>query len=291
MKELVIISGKGGTGKTTLTASFAALAKNKVLADTDVDAPDLHLILSPEIKHEELFKGGHYAVIRQEDCTACGTCRELCRFEAISEDFKVNPIDCEGCGVCVHFCPVKAIDFPQRVCGKWFISETRFGPMVHAQLDIAQENSGLLATLVRQQAKILAQDKNLELILVDGPPGIGCPVIASITGATCVLIVTEPTPSGLHDLERVWQLARGHFGIPCLACVNKYDLNPEMTEKIEQFCQQNEIKLVGKIPFDPKVTEAVVNGKAIVEDDTKTASIVASMWEEVYNYLNKIGSN
>ncbi|MCD6319723.1 MAG: P-loop NTPase [Candidatus Desulfofervidaceae bacterium] len=288
MKELVIISGKGGTGKTTITASFAALAEDKVLADTDVDAPDLHLILSPDVKHEESFKGGHYAVINQEECIACGECRKLCRFEAISEDYKINPIDCEGCGVCVHFCPVEAIDFPQRVCGKWFISETRFGPMVHAQLDIAQENSGLLATLVRQQAKNLAEDKGLDLIIVDGPPGIGCPVIATVTGASAVMIVTEPSPSGLHDLERVWQLAFKHFGIPCMTCINKFDLNLEMAERIEKFCQQNNIALMGKVPFDPKVTEAVVNGKAIVEYDTSTANIVAQMWEKVYTYLQTL---
>lgn len=288
MKELVVISGKGGTGKTTITASFAALAKDKVLADTDVDAPDLHLILSPDVKHEEPFKGGHYAVINQEECIVCGECRKLCRFGAINEDYEINPIDCEGCGVCVHFCPVEAIDFPQRVCGKWFISETRFGPMVHAQLDIAQENSGFLATLVRQQAKILAEDRGLDLIIVDGPPGIGCPVIASVTGASAVMIVTEPTPSGLHDLERVWQLAFKHFSIPCMACINKFDLNLEMAEKIEKFCQQNDIVLTGKIPFDPKVTEAVVNGKAIVEYDTPTANIVAQMWEKVYTYLQTL---
>jgi len=288
MKELVIVSGKGGTGKTTLTANFAALAKDKVLADTDVDAPDLHLLLAPEVKHKELFKGGHYAVINQEECIACEKCRELCRFKAIAEDYKVNSIDCEGCGVCVHFCPVGAIDFPQRVCGKWFISETRFGPMVHAQLDIGRENSGLLATLVRQQAKILAQDRNLNLIIVDGPPGIGCPVIASVTGASAVMIVTEPTPSGLHDLQRVWQLAFGHFGIPCMACINKFDLNLKMTERIEMFCHQNEIALTGKIPFDPKVTEALVNGKAIVECDIPTANIVAQIWEKVYACLQML---
>lgn len=285
MKELVIVSGKGGTGKTTITAAFAALAKDKVLADTDVDAPDLHLLLAPKIKHEESFKGGHYAIIDKEKCIQCGECRELCRFDAISEEFEIDPIDCEGCGVCVHFCPEKAIEFPQRTCGKWFISDSRFGPLVHAQLDIAQENSGLLATLVRQQAKIIAQEKGYDLIIVDGPPGIGCPVIATITGASVVMIVTEPTPSGLHDLERVWQLAFKHFGIPCLACINKFDLNLPMTQKIEEFCPQNNIILTGKIPFDPKVTQALVNGKTLIEYQTFTAPIVAQMWEKVYKFL------
>ena len=285
MKELVIISGKGGTGKTTLTAAFAALAKDKVIADTDVDAPDLHLILSPQIKHEEPFKGGHYAIIDKEKCIQCGECRELCRFHAINEEFEINPIDCEGCGVCVHFCPQEAINFPQRTCGKWFISETRFGPMVHAQLDIGQENSGLLATLVRQQAKIIAEDRGYDLIIVDGPPGVGCPVIASVTGASVVMIVTEPSPSGLHDLERVWQLAFKHFGIPCLACINKFDLNPTFSEKIETFCKKNQITLVGKIPFDPKVTEAVVQAKTVIEIKASVTSLVAQMWEKIYKHL------
>ncbi|HDD44937.1 MAG TPA: 4Fe-4S dicluster domain-containing protein [Candidatus Desulfofervidus auxilii] len=285
MKELVIISGKGGTGKTTLTAAFAALAKDKVIADTDVDAPDLHLILSPQIKHEEPFKGSHYAIIDKEKCIQCGECRKLCRFHAINEEFEINPIDCEGCGVCVHFCPQEAINFPQRTCGKWFISETRFGPMVHAQLDIGQENSGLLATLVRQQAKIIAEDRGYDLIIVDGPPGVGCPVIASVTGASVVMIVTEPSPSGLHDLERVWQLAFKHFGIPCLACINKFDLNPTFSEKIETFCKKNQITLVGKIPFDPKVTEAVVQAKTVIEIKASVTSLVAQMWEKIYKHL------
>jgi len=285
MKELVIVSGKGGTGKTTLTAAFAALANEKVIADTDVDAPDLHLVLSPQIKHEEPFKGGHYAVIDKEKCIQCGECRELCRFNAINEEFEINPIDCEGCGVCVYFCPEKAIDFPQRICGKWFISETRFGPMVHAQLDIGQENSGLLATLVRQQAKILAEDYKYDLIITDGPPGVGCPAIATMTGASVVMIVTEPSPSGLHDLKRVWQLAFKHFGIPCLVCINKFDLNFTMSEEIETFCKENEIPLIGKIPFDPKVTDAIVQGKTIIEARASVASLVAQIWERIYKYL------
>jgi MinD superfamily P-loop ATPase len=285
MKELVILSGKGGTGKTTLTAAFAGLSKNKVLADTDVDAPDLHLLLRPEIKHEELFKGGHYAVIDKQRCIQCGECQKLCRFDAISEEFEIDPIDCEGCGVCVHFCPEEAIDFPQRTCGKWFISQTRFAPLVHAQLDVGEENSGLLATLVRQQAKILAKENGYDLVIVDGPPGIGCPVIASVTGASAVLIVTEPSPSGLHDLERIWQLAFKHFGIPCLVCINKFDLYMQMTEKIEAFCQKNSIFLTPKISFDQKVVEALVNGKTLIEYQTRASATVAQIWQKVYQFL------
>ena len=288
MKELVIISGKGGTGKTSLIASFAALSKNKGLADTDVDAPDLHLILSPNIKHEEAFRGGHKAIIDKEKCTECGECQNLCRFEAISEDFVVDNIACEGCGVCVHFCPAEAISFPQKVCGKWFISDTRFGPMVHAQLGIAEENSGLLATLVRNQARIVTQEKGLDLILTDGPPGIGCPVIATVAGASAAMIITEPTISGRHDLQRVYGLTQ-HFQIPALVCINKFDLNEYMTEEIEKFCKAQKIPLGGKIPFDPKVTEAVVDGKTIVEYTNGSISeVIAQVWQDTYNFLKSL---
>jgi MinD superfamily P-loop ATPase len=193
MKELVIISGKGGTGKTSLVAAFASLAEKKVLCDADVDAADLHLIMNPKVIRQTDFQSGNTAVINNDRCTGCGLCRELCRRNAISEDYKVNPIDCEGCGVCVYFCPENAIDFPENTCGEWFVSDTRFGPLVHARLGIAEENSGKLVTLVRREAGKLAEQKGLDLILTDGPPGVGCPVIASIGGADAVLIVTEPT--------------------------------------------------------------------------------------------------
>ncbi|MBT8368300.1 MAG: ATP-binding protein, partial [Deltaproteobacteria bacterium] len=199
MKELIVISGKGGTGKTSLMAAFSSLAENKVLCDTDVDAADLHLIMDPDVIRHTDFQSGNTAVIRKDHCSECDLCREMCRFNAISADYIVNPIDCEGCGVCVHFCPEKAIDFPENTCGEWFVSDTRFGPMVHARLGIAEENSGKLVTLVRQEARKIAEEKNLDLILTDGPPGVGCPVIASIGGASAVLIVTEPTVSGKHD--------------------------------------------------------------------------------------------
>ena len=285
MKELTIISGKGGTGKTSVVASFAALAQNKVLADGDVDAADLHLILVPEIRHEEDFMGGRTARINLEVCTECGECLERCQFDAISPDFVVNRIDCEGCGVCVHFCPVEAIDFPQNICGKWYISETRLGPMVHAKLGIAEENSGLLVSLVRNQARVLAEERGLDTIIVDGPPGIGCPVIASITGASAVLIVTEPTLSGLHDLERVGGLA-AHFKIPTLACVNKFDLNEEISDQIANFCARNHIELVGRIPYDTAVTYAMVAGKSIVEfSDGRVSDAIRAIWHKVEHYL------
>ena len=285
MKELTIISGKGGTGKTSVVASFAALAENIVLADADVDAADLHLILAPEIKHEEDFKGGRTAQIDLETCTECGECLERCQFNAISPDFVVNRIDCEGCGVCVHFCPVEAIDFPQNICGKWYISDTRFGPMVHARLGIAEENSGLLVSLVRNQARVLAEDRGLDTIVADGPPGIGCPVIASITGTSAVLIVTEPTLSGLHDLERVGGLA-AHFKIPTLACVNKFDLNEEISDRIADYCARNHIELVGRIPYDTAVTYAMVAGKSIVEfSDGKVSDAIKEIWRKVEGFL------
>jgi MinD superfamily P-loop ATPase len=211
MKELVIISGKGGTGKTSLMAAFASLAENKVLCDADVDAADLHLITNPQVLRRNDFQSGNTAFINKDLCTECGLCREMCRWDAIDAAFDVKSIDCEGCGVCVHFCPEAAIEFPENTCGEWFVSDTRCGPMVHARLGIAEENSGKLVTLVRQEARKLAEDRNIDLILTDGPPGVGCPVIASIGGASAVLIVTEPTVSGKHDMERVAQLAARPF--------------------------------------------------------------------------------
>jgi len=287
MKEITIISGKGGTGKTSVVASFAALAKEKVMADADVDAADLHLILAPEIRHEEDFKGGRIAVIDPDRCTECGECLNRCQFNAISPEFVVNKIDCEGCGVCVHFCPVEAIDFPQSVCGKWYVSESRFGPLVHARLGIAEENSGLLVSLVRNQAKVLAEDRGLDTVIVDGPPGIGCPVIASITGTSLVLIVTEPTLSGLHDLERVGGLA-AHFKIRTLACINKFDLNEEMSERVADYCGKNGIELVGHIPYDTEVTRAMVAGQSVVEfSKGKVSEAIKDIWHRVDDCLGR----
>ena len=288
MKELVVISGKGGTGKTSLVGAFAALAQNKIMCDADVDAADLHLILKPDIGQREDFQSGHEAVINLEKCVECGTCRELCQWDAISEKFIVDNISCEGCGVCVHFCPEGAIDFVQKTCGEWFISETRFGPLVHARLGIAEENSGKLVTLVRSEARRLAEDKGLNLILTDGPPGIGCPVIASIGGATAVLIVTEPTVSGKHDLERVAQLSK-HFRVPILVTINKYDLNPSMSEAIERSVKEMGSEFLGHIPFDKSFTSAVVQGKTVVEfNGSDGAKSVRDLWEKISSRLDAL---
>jgi MinD superfamily P-loop ATPase len=263
MKQITIISGKGGTGKTTLTAAFAHLATNLVIADCDVDAADLHLILTPTMIKEELFYGGQAPSIDSERCTQCGLCEEKCRFGAIRA-FQVDPISCEGCGVCAYVCPEKAITMKERLSGHWFISETREGPMVHARLDIAQANSGKLVSMVRQQAKELAERENMDLILIDGPPGIGCPVIASISGADLVMAVTEPTLSGIHDLKRILEVAH-HFNIPSAVCINKFTINVDNTLKIEEYCDEQEIEVVGRIPFDPSVTQAMIRALSVVE--------------------------
>jgi MinD superfamily P-loop ATPase len=287
MKELVVISGKGGTGKTSLIAAFASLAESKVLCDADVDAADLHLIMNPQVLMRADFKSGHTADINKNKCTDCGLCLDLCKFSAISDDFIVNPIDCEGCGVCVYFCPEKAIDFPENTCGEWFNSDTRFGPMVHARLGIAEENSGKLVTLVRQESKRLADEKNLDLILTDGPPGVGCPVIASIGGASAVLIVAEPTLSGIHDMERVVQLAN-HFKVPAMVCVNKFDLNPHLTRDIENFAKDEGLSCLGRIPFDPIFTKAMVQGQTIFEynSDSSAGEAVNKIWNTLSNIFN-----
>jgi MinD superfamily P-loop ATPase len=288
MHELVVISGKGGTGKTSLTASLAVLAGRSVVADCDVDAADLHLILSPQVRERRDFFSGNTAVIREADCAGCGECMALCRFEAVIRKegpagnpvFAVDPASCEGCGVCVRFCPQQAVDFPQRLCGEWMISDTRAGPMVHARLNIAAENSGKLVSTVRREARRIAQEENLQLILVDGPPGIGCPVIASVTGASQVLVVTEPTVSGAYDLERVLSLAR-HFKIPAAVCVNKWDLNSGVTERIEQEAKQGGARIAGRIRYEPSVTAAQMQGKAVVETASPCAADIQSVWERV----------
>jgi MinD superfamily P-loop ATPase len=284
MKELVIISGKGGTGKTSVTASFAALAGNAVLVDCDVDAADLHLLLKPEIKFRHEFKSGNEAVIRADYCKHCCVCREVCRFEAIkSIDGKIiiDPFACEGCGVCVWFCPEQVIDFPESICGEWYESETRCGTMIHARLAPAAENSGKLVTQVRRAAREMAEKQGKELLLVDGPPGIGCPVIASVTGATAVLIVTEPTVSGEHDLERVLKLTR-HFKIPALVCVNKWDLNPDITKRIEDRAIATGAKVVERIPYDKIFTDAMINGRLVVDyPETMAAKSITKIWEHI----------
>jgi MinD superfamily P-loop ATPase len=226
--------------------------------------------------------GGQVAVIDSEKCTQCGQCIELCRFSAISRQFVIDAIDCEGCGVCVDLCPEQAIDFPTKKCGQWFISDTRFGLMVHARLGIAEENSGKLVTLVRQEAKKLAKARQIDRIITDGPPGVGCPVIASIGGATAVLVVTEPTVSGLHDMQRVLDLAN-HFKAPCLLCVNKYDLNLDQTAAIVAIAEKRKVPLVGKIPFDPKFTESMVQGHTVFEHDpnSELSLNIKQLWKNI----------
>ena len=286
MKELIVISGKGGTGKTSIMAAFSSLAESMVLCDADVDAADLHLIMNPKVIQRTDFQSANTAVINKDQCTECGLCREMCRFNAISADYKVNPIDCEGCGVCVHFCPEDAIDFPVSTCGEWFVSDTRFGPMVHARLGIAEENSGKLVTLVRQEARKLAEAKNLDLILTDGPPGVGCPVIASIGGASAVLIVTEPTVSGKHDMERVAQLA-AHFKVPAMICVNKFDLNLELTREIETYAKKKGLLCLGRIPFDPIFTKAMIQAQTVFEYDGRSpvGEAVRDTWQRLTEKL------
>ncbi len=286
MKELVVISGKGGTGKTSLTGAFALLAHNRVLCDADVDAADLHLLMDPEMERQTDFFSGHRAVVDPDRCSGCGLCRASCRFGAINDDLFVDPIACEGCGLCVAICPEKAVSFPENLCGRWFVSTTRFGPMVHARLGAGEENSGKLVSLVRREARSLAEQKGMRLILTDGPPGVGCPVIASIGGADGALIVTEPSLSGLHDLERVLQLTT-HFRVPAMICINKFDLNLALTRKIEAFAADNGAGLAGLVPFDPAMTRAMVKGRTLLEFDrhSSAAREVKALWGRVCRWM------
>lgn len=279
-KELVVLSGKGGTGKTTIVASFAALAGDKVLVDCDVDAADLHLLLQPTVKKSEEFWSGKTAVIDKKFCTGCGVCEQVCRFDAIN-NFKVDPITCEGCGFCFHVCPEDTIRMNDNQAGHWFICDTKYGPLVHARLGIAEENSGKLVALVRQQAKALAQEQGLDYILSDGPPGIGCPVISSLSGANLALLVTEPTLSGMHDLDRILGVCR-HFGVPALVCINKYDINEDNSRNIEGFCTDMGVDVVSKIPFDNVVTEAMVHGLPVVEySEDEISREIDALWHSV----------
>lgn len=290
MKQILVISGKGGTGKTVITASFAVLSKNKVMADCDVDAADLHLLLHPEIKEKHNFEGGKTAVIDEEKCIGCGKCQETCRFEAIKEEkdkMIIDSLACEGCGACTLVCPEDAITLKvEEEVGHWSISETKYGPMVHAKLGIAQENSGRLVSLVRERAQDIALEKKLNYIIIDGPPGIGCPVIASLSGIDLALIVIEPTLSGMHDAKRVIKVAN-HFGIKTAVCINKCDLNFKNSETIEKDCLESEIPVIGKIPFDKVVSESLVNEKPIIEyKDCPVSSQIREIWNKITEILN-----
>ena len=286
MKEVVVLSGKGGTGKTSIVASFAALAKNRVLVDCDVDAADLYLLLQPTIREKHDFWSGQVALIDKDKCTQCGLCQELCRFKAIA-DFRIEPVSCEGCGFCYQVCPVKAITMKENMAGQCFISDTRYGDLVHARLGIAQENSGKLVALVRQKARVLAEKQEVEYIISDGPPGIGCPVISSLSGASLALLVTEPTLSGIHDLERVLGVCH-HFNVPTKVCINKYDINEGNAHRIEEFCQSQGVETVARIPFDNVVTEAMVQGIPVVEYSRNGVSHkIEALWEKIDQSLKK----
>jgi MinD superfamily P-loop ATPase len=289
MKQLVVISGKGGTGKTVLSASFAALASNAVLADVDVDASNLHLLLHPEVRERHEFAGGSKARIEARSCAACGRCRPLCRFDAVSEDgdgiARVDPLACEGCGLCARICPSLAIVMEPGVAGEWFVSTTRFGPFVHARLGVAQENSGKLVTQVRKIAREIGERAGRGLLIMDGSPGIGCPVIASLSGADLALIVTEPTPSGVHDLDRITELAR-HFKIRTVCAINKFDINTQNSERIASWCAGRGIPVAGKVPFDAAVMESIGRGVPLVElSRGPAAQAVRKIWEGVREHL------
>jgi MinD superfamily P-loop ATPase len=294
MKQLVVLSGKGGTGKTTVTAALAHLASQEiplVIADADVDAANLELLLSPSLQEEQDFISGQIAVIDEELCTGCGTCESICRFDAVQFPtdpssgiaFRIDPSACEGCAACMYPCPSEAIRMESRLSGQWFRSETPFGPLFHAHLFAGQENSGKLVTLVKQQARQLASDEGRPLLLVDGPPGIGCPVISSLSGADLALLVTEPTVSGVHDLERILGTAR-HFGVPSLALINKADINTSLADALENICRSQGIDVLERIPYDPAVTEAMVHGQPVT---TFVNNGVTDVLKLAWNYVNK----
>lgn len=284
MKRLVFLSGKGGTGKTTLAAALASMARGQVVADCDVDAANLHLLLDPTIREEGTFQGSALAVRDETKCTSCGACREVCRFDAIDEVFTVDPYLCEGCGACVTACPVDAIRLEPCDSGRWYTAHTAVGPMASAELHPAEETSGKLVTLVKRKADALAADVEAERVLIDGSPGIGCPVIASVVGVQAAVLVAEPSLSGLHDLERILGVVR-HFGIPAYVVINKHDLSDALTQRIETYAGENDVPVLGRIPYDPKVVEAMVEGKSIVEADTPAG---ASMREILARLLETL---
>jgi len=288
MNEIAILSGKGGTGKTSLTASLASLSGVSVLADCDVDASDLHLVLEATATEQHAFVSGAFAVLDPQTCNGCGICASLCRYGAIEKGERTMRVDaqsCEGCGVCVRFCPRSALRLRERDCGEWMISQTRCGPMVHARLRPGSENSGKLVSLVRQQAKKLARESAANWLWVDGPPGIGCPAIASITGARAVIAVSEPSLSAGHDVERLLELTR-HFSIPSFLVMNRAELCPELTQKIEEQSRKSGAVLLGRIPSDPAVTEAQFARKSVVElGDSPASQAIRSLWERLQEAL------
>jgi MinD superfamily P-loop ATPase len=290
MKEITILSGKGGAGKTSVTAAIASVAKNSVFCDCDVDAADLHLIFEPDVKETHTFYGAWVASIDEDKCTNCGICESYCRFDAIhykeAGGLYINPFQCEGCRLCERVCPVGAITSQRSENNFWYVSETRFGPFVHAKMGPGEENSGKLVTKVRQKAREIATDMKAEFIINDGPPGIGCSAISSVTGVDAVLLVVEPTRSGLHDAERLVNLVRS-FNIPLFAFINKDDINPDVSQDIKKYLQQNNIALLGGWSFDENIIESMIDKKSIVEyaPETKTAGTIKDVWQALKGFL------
>jgi MinD superfamily P-loop ATPase len=286
MKQLAVVSGKGGTGKTSVVASLAALSEGRaVIADCDVDAPDLHLILHPRIREMREFFGIKRAIIDQQKCTKCLLCQDHCRFGAI-RDLEIDPLACEGCGVCKLVCPAQAVEMVDRLSGYAYISDTRYGPLVHAELLPGEEASGKLVDMVRKMARDLASSLDLDLVLIDGSPGIGCPVIASLSGVDLALVVTEPTLSAEHDLERILGVT-GHFGIRSCVCINKFDLNPQISRRIEELCRVRGVEVTAKLPFDPAVVEAMVKGVPVVEMENPVSESLRTLWKGLEELLSK----
>lgn len=286
MKEIVVISGKGGTGKTSITASFAYLGgKDIVVADCDVDAADMHLLMKPDFAKPENFYSGEIAIINHDICTACGECADVCRFDAIpviNNQYIVQPLDCEGCGYCARICPVEAIKMEVQNVGRWYISNTRVGNiLVHAKLGIGAENSGKLVAKVKNEAKQIAKENNKDFIIVDGSPGIGCPVVSSLSGANFVVLVTEPTISGLHDLKRVYELVK-KFNIKAGCIINKSDINPKVSVEIEEFLKKENIIHFSNLPYDVAFTNAMINGQTVVEyGQNNLTAILTDSWNMV----------
>jgi len=297
IKQLVILSGKGGTGKTSVAAAFAHLAAQGdhriqvVLADADVDAANLELVLAPELETRSDFWGGQVAQIDDSLCAGCGTCQTVCRFDAVHDNYGqywIDPIACDGCAACVYQCPEEAIRMQPQLAGEWFCSQSRYGPLFHAALRPAQENSGKLVTVVKQNARLLAIDETIPLVLVDGPPGIGCPVISAVSGADIALIVAEPTAAGVHDMQRVLQTT-DHFGVPALICINKADIYLAGAAQIESFCQEHDIEVVGRIPFDTSVTQAMVQGQPVTAylPCAPASLALQDVWKKVFTALER----
>jgi MinD superfamily P-loop ATPase len=283
MKEITVISGKGGTGKTTFTANLASLLDNLVLGDCDVDAPNLHLLLNPINKNEIIHKGAKLAVKNQARCIDCGLCYDNCRFNAITaDDFQVKDLKCEGCGVCVEICPTKALKMEAVETGSLYEADSKFGEMIHARLIPGSDTSGKLVSEVKKKASEVAKKKNKDWILIDGSPGIGCPVIASLTGSDIAILVTEPTKSGFSDLKRVIEVVQ-HFNIPAGLVINKYDLNEELSNQIEIYCQQKNIDLFTKLPYSRVIVESLKRGELFVDNDQdlrkRMINVKSKLWE------------